>query len=90
MGLEYEDEVRKIRKENIQNAISKKEKVALDEMELSALRALDDDDEIPEPEKKDLDKSDAGGLPGESSLPGMEAPPPSLSRVPEPPAPPTP
>jgi hypothetical protein len=91
MGLEYEDEVRKIRKENIQNAISKKEKVALDEMELSALRALDDDDEIPEPENKDAGKEESGGLPGESSgLPGMETPPPSLSSSPEMPSPPPP
>src|SRR5277367_2331603 len=52
LGLEYEDETRKIRKEAIQNAIAKKEKAALDAMDLNALRALDEEDEIPEPDKK--------------------------------------
>ena len=51
MGLEYEDEIRKMRKENIQNAISKKEIAALEAMDLNSLRALDDEDEIPEPQK---------------------------------------
>lgn len=49
MGLEFEDEVLKIKKENIQNAIAKKEVVSLDAMDLNALRALDDEDEITEP-----------------------------------------
>src|SRR5208283_3947988 len=60
LGLEYEDENRKIRKENIQNAIFKKEVAALDVLSLNALRALDEDDEIPEPE----------GQEGEAPLPG--------------------
>jgi len=49
LGLEFEDEIRKIKKENIQNAIFKKEVAALDAMDLNSLRALDDEDEIPEP-----------------------------------------
>lgn len=83
MGLEYEDEVRKMRKESIQAAISKKEKAALDTMDLNELRALDDDDEIPEPEVPSNGESPAGGeppLPGEAppgGLPGLDlAPPP--------------
>lgn len=62
MGLEWEDEQRKIRKEAIQNAIAKKEKLALDAMDLNSLRALDDEDEIPEPQ------------PGAGAAPGAEAP----------------
>jgi hypothetical protein len=77
MGLEYEDEIRKIRKENIQNAISKKEKQSLDAMELNALRALDEEDEIPEAET-DAQGKIPGGVPGESPLSnsalGPEAP----------------
>jgi hypothetical protein len=46
LGLEFEDETRKIRKENIQNAIAKKETEALEALDLNALRALDDEDEI--------------------------------------------
>ena len=47
MGLEFEDETRKLRQEAIQNAISKKELASLEAMELNALRALDAGDEIP-------------------------------------------
>jgi hypothetical protein len=67
MGLEYEDENRKIRKESIQNAIAKKEKMSLDTMDLNTLRALDDEDEIPEAEGG---APGAGSVPGESPLPG--------------------
>lgn len=49
LGLELEDEQRKMRKEAIYAAISKKEKAALESMELNELRSLDDEDEIPEP-----------------------------------------
>ena len=52
LGLEWEDEQRKIKKEAIQNAINAKEKAALQEMDLASLRALDYEDEIPEPEGK--------------------------------------
>lgn len=63
MGLEFEDEMRKMRKENIQQAISKKEVAALDKMDLNALRALDDEDEIPEPSSSDQAAEPA--VPGE-------------------------
>lgn len=76
MGLEYEDEIRKMRKESIQNAINMKEKAALQTMDLNALRALDDEDEIPE------QKDQAGGAPGAAGAPvpgeTLGGPPPGL------------
>jgi hypothetical protein len=85
LGLEFQDEIRKIRKEAIQAAINKKEKVALDAMDLNALRALDEEDEIPEAESKSPgDGGESGGgssgpLPGEGGagspgggLPGLD------------------
>lgn len=96
MGLEFEDEVRKMRKEAIQQAIDAKEKQALAAMDLNALRALDEEDEIPEPEQP------AGGqapgaeapLPGEApggappGLPGLGGPPGGGLPPPPPPPPP--
>jgi hypothetical protein len=49
LGLEYQDEIRKMRKETVQTVIAKKEVLALESMDLNSLRALDDEDEIPEP-----------------------------------------
>lgn len=76
MGLEFSDEVRKLRTETIQNAIAKKEKLALDSMDLNSLRSLDEDDEIPEPA---TDSVQAQPLPGEmpgggagGGLPGLD------------------
>jgi len=83
-GLEWEDEQIKLRKEAIAAEIAKKEKAAMESMDLVALRSLGDDDEI-------MENKDAGGgsggnespVPGESSsspppadagLPGMEPP----------------
>ncbi len=86
LGLEYEDEVRKMRKENVQNAIQKKEMAALEAMDLNALRALDDEDEIPEPQQAGgaqeapLPGETPGGAPGgglpDLGLPGGPPPPP--------------
>lgn len=85
LGLEYEDEVRKMRKENIQNAIAKKEIAALDQLDLNALRALDDEDEIPEPkqpgagQEQPVPGETPGGAPGglpDLGLPGGGPPPP--------------
>lgn len=70
LGLEFEDEIRKMRKENIQNAIAKKEIAALDTMDLNTLRALDDEDEIPEPKTAPAQAEQP--LPGE--VPGGAAP----------------
>jgi len=72
LGLEYQDETRKIRKEAIQKAITDKEKASLATMDLNSLRALGEDDEIPEPQTEG--GAGAGGgeaLPGEAPLPGM-------------------
>jgi hypothetical protein len=85
MGLEYEDEQRKIRREAIQDAINKKEKAALDAMDLNSLRALDDEDEITEVEGSDAQANAEAPLPGEtpggaapSAMPGLDlGPPPS-------------
>jgi hypothetical protein len=75
MGLEWEDEVMKMRKENIQSAIFAKEKQSLMTMDLNSLRALNEEDEIPE--AKDGAGKEAP-LPGEAppgadgGLPGMD------------------
>jgi hypothetical protein len=77
MGLDPENEIRNMRKEAIQSAISKKEKASLETMSLNELRSLDDDDEIPEP--KDVSESavvGAAGAPGGDL--GLGAPPPGL------------
>jgi hypothetical protein len=91
LGLEEADENRKIRKENIENAIAEKEVAALKAMSLNALRALDDEDEIPEPtEAVGEAPAPEAPLPGET--PGGEPPPgldsgspPSLPPPPPPP-----
>lgn len=95
LGLEWEDEQRKIRKEAIQNAINAKEKAALQEMDLASLRSLDYEDEIPEPEGKEGEGGKGGGeapLPGESpggggGLPGLDLGPPGggMGGLPPPP-----
>ncbi len=83
LGLEFEDEVRKMRKEAIQNEIFKKEKAALEALDLNSLRSIDEEDEIPEPaDKKPKEGGGEGGgappLPGEAppgGLPDLGAPP---------------
>ena len=83
LGLEFEDETRKLRKESIQSEISKKEKAALAGLDLNALRALDEEDEIQEPAAPE------GGAGGEAPLPG-EGPPGGPEGGPPPPPPPPP
>lgn len=74
MGLEFEDEVRKMRKEDIQQAIAAREKIALSTMDLNTLRALDEEDEIPEPEQMPGQQAPGGaGMPG-APLPGEAGP----------------
>jgi len=70
MGLEYEEETRMMRVEAINDAIAKQEAASLATMSLNELRALDDDDEIPEPSEV---AGGAGGPGGAPPLPG-EAP----------------
>jgi hypothetical protein len=90
LGLEYEDEIRKLRKEAIQDEIHVKEKAALSTMSLNELRTLDEEDEIPEPINKAPPQEGAPpSLPGEtSSLPGLDmgssAPPPPAPSSPPP------
>jgi len=97
MGLEYEDEKRKKRKEAIQSAIEKKEKVALDTMGLGELRSLDEDDEILDIDEGKSPKKKENTVPGEvppgeSGMPdlGMGGPPPPSLELPPPPPPPPP
>lgn len=95
MGLEFEDEIRKIRKESIQAAIAKKEKLALEAMDLNSLRSLDDEDEIPQPTD---DQAAAAGapLPGEAppggagGIPGLDLGPPPMGPTSSSPPPPPP
>ena len=89
MGLEYEDEQRKIRREAIQDAINKKEKAALDAMDLNALRALDEEDEISEIEGSKAQSQSESPLPGETPggappapMPGLDLGAPPLSSPP--------
>lgn len=67
LGLEWEEEQRKIRQEDIREAVRKKELASLDRMPLNELRSLHEDDEIPEIlESADPSASpyaDAGGTP---------------------------
>jgi hypothetical protein len=89
LGLDAENENRNMRKESIQAAIAKKEKVSLETLTLNELRALDDDDEIPEPkEPSEVGAGGGGGVPGE---PGGGMPPLDLGAPPgggPPPSPP--
>jgi hypothetical protein len=98
MGLEWQDEVRKTRKEAIQLAISKKEKASLDAMDLNSLRTLDEEDEIPEQEGAQgaagaapLPGETPGGMPPPGGMPGgmpsLDLGPPPGGAPPPPPPP---
>lgn len=92
LGLVWEDEVQKIRQEDIHEAIREKEKLALDQMSLNELRALGTSDEIQEPVQSPLPGEQAS-MPAseneEGGLPGVP-PPPSGGGAPPPPPPPPP
>jgi hypothetical protein len=62
LGLDYEDEKRKLRREAIDKMIAQKELESLTKMSLNELRALTDDEEIREIEDED---GDAGNVPGQ-------------------------
>lgn len=70
LGLEAEDEIRKIRAEDINEAIRKKEKENLAKMSLNELRTLNDNDEIPEI----TDSAIAADSPYENGQPGQGGP----------------
>jgi hypothetical protein len=82
LGLDYEDEQRRIRQEAISEAILAKEKISLEKMSLNELRALGINDEIPETPETPLPGEDpttgagaeAGGG-GGGGLPGVPPPP---------------
>jgi hypothetical protein len=82
LGLDYEDEVRKMREESIQRAINAKEGAALEAMSLTELRTLGPEDVIEEPED-DLEAGGGAALPGEDTggggldLPDLGGPPPA-------------
>jgi hypothetical protein len=73
LGLEWEEERRKIRKEDIAEAIRKKEQASLEKMSLNELRTLNEDDEITETLETPLPGAESGGD-SAGGLPGMEAP----------------
>jgi len=70
LGLEYDDEMRKIRYEDIQDTIRSKELAALQQYPLNELRALGRDDEIdevqeaPVPGENPYDEPDGGDMGG--------------------------
>lgn len=72
LGLEYEEERRKIKKEDIADAIRKKELMSLDRMPLNELRALSDEDEIPEITEPPLPGQSPYADTGMPTAPGME------------------
>ncbi len=85
LGLDYEEEQRNIREENIATVILKKETAALDAMNLDTLRSLSPDSEITEPGPEpplpgEEKEGEGGGLPGlemggaPAGLPGEAAP----------------
>lgn len=103
LGLEYEEERRKIKKEDIKEAIRKKEMLSLERMALNELRALSEEDEIPEilepilqSESPYSQGTSPGGdqgmgglppLPGASPPPDLGLPPPAPISAPPPPKP---
>ena len=87
LGLDYEDERRKIRSEAIDQAILAKERAALETMPLSECRALGPNDEIQESIEAPLPGQD---VPGEESNLGMPPSPGSGLGSPEPPSAPPP
>ncbi len=90
LGLDYNDQIRKIKKENISNAILKKEQAALEAMTLNELRALTEEDEIEEKEGASEEKKlpgEEGGLPGMGGGPDLGLPGPDSPPEPTPPPP---
>jgi hypothetical protein len=90
LGLEYEDEQRKLRKEAIHAELARKEVEALKTMSLTKLRTLGEKEEdIPEPSPEDASKAEqpvpgevSGGMPDLGGLPGLGGPP---AAIPPPP-----
>lgn len=83
LGLDFEDEQRKLKKEAIANAIYAAEQKTLGAMPLTELRALDPDEDIPENDTVEPplpgEDTGSGGLPGTPPSPdagaGLPTPP---------------
>ncbi len=88
LGLSYEDEVQKMRKEEIDEIIRTKEKQALEAMSLNELRALGPSDEIQESVESPLPGEKTTPVPGEEESEG--GPSPDMGAPPPPPPPPSP
>ena len=76
LGLDWEDEQRKMKNESIQEAIMAREKLVLSKMPLNELRTISSSDEITEPVAGEEEEANAAGLPGaggESELPSPPA-----------------
>lgn len=86
LGLSYEDEVQKMRKEEIDEIIRTKEKQALEAMSLNELRALGPSDEIQEAVESPLPGEKTTPVPGEEES-GGGPPPPDMGAPPPPPSP---
>lgn len=80
LGISYEEEQSRLRKELIDEAIMQKEQEALMSMRLAELMNLDPEKPIPEPVAPTGGgmPEEEGGLPGMEDLPGMGGGPPSL------------
>lgn len=73
LGLDYQDEIRRIKRENIDMEILKKEKIALEKLDLNALRAITEDDEIKPPVEESSGEASGGEPDGaDDALPGMD------------------
>lgn len=70
IGLEWEDEQRKLRKEAVAGAIMVKEKAALAAKSLNDLRAITDDEEISEPDGAAQQQPPGGEAPVPGEMPG--------------------
>jgi hypothetical protein len=76
LGLDYEDEQRKIAYEDVQDAIRMKTMTSLSRYSLSALRSLGPNDEVDEiPEPPVPGQSPFVEVPGQAGMPGMGGPP---------------
>ena len=65
LGLEYEDEIRKIKRENVDQVIQQKEMEALMRLNLNDLRSIGDEDEIQEVQESPLPGESPYGVPGQ-------------------------
>lgn len=72
LGISYEEEQSRLRKELIDEAIMQKEQEALMSMRLSELKSLDPEETIPEPiVPSESSQEEEMSLPGMDDLPGM-------------------